>query len=609
MDERELVLTSLIYPLIFREAAQIGVATPIAAHIRELLKIQTPEPEVTKIGLPVPVTASVRNLYQKYVHPLQDYAQIGVAKPVGAYFKNIFNEHIQPIGDTTLIGVPTPVSAHQVNLLKNLQTFKTDHVVQISNAIPEAVYSTCKPVVFAPINLRGGYDGESIQLFWSNSSITHSHQNLYRSTTPFTESNLPPVYQYIFRGINSYIDEDVIEGTTYYYAVSTEAGLVQLVSNVTEVVTVEISNCDPHWDKVVALLHFDGELRDETGREWVIRGSALIEDGYFGGGLQRYGGSSSTYTDSLGLYNDTYTIEFWYRQDSNRGRYSAIFAVGRDNILFRVNPAGGIELLTNNNTWVGSGISPIIGEWYHVCIQRNVEGILGWFIDGIYRGGIARNPANGTVHIGYSSKDPNDAWFTLDELRITKGVARYTENFAPPTEPFPDFGCATPKLPEVIGEEFGGGFYIGDITIPDGPDAGTYAIIMAGIEGQARLAWKNPHSATPGSSSTVDGMANTLAMQADNPDIHYAGMHCLNYRGDGYDDWYMPAVDELNLAWLNRDVLAGLAMESQSYWSSTSTGSTSFYATYQNFSTGAQANSIMSNSIRVRPVRRIKKPD
>ena len=195
---------------------------------------------------------------------------------------------------------------------------------------------------------------------------------------------------------------------------------------------------DEHWDKVVVLQHFDGDLTDETGRVWNLGGSVLTEDGRFGGGLRRYGGEDSTYTDPLELYGDTYTIEFWYRQDANKGQFSAIFAVAIDAILLRVNPGGGIELLTNDDTYVGSGISPIIGGWYHICIQRNDEGVLGWYVDGIYRGGIVSNPFNGHVFIGYSPKDPNNAWFTLDELRITKGVARYTANFTPPTEPFPD---------------------------------------------------------------------------------------------------------------------------------------------------------------------------
>ena len=260
-------------------------------------------------------------------------------------------------------------------------------------------------------------------------------QRYYCSETPIDVNNLPVQKAIIAGDVRTYSDTAIEVGKTYYVAVSSVKGSIEKVSQVIEIST----GGDEHWDKVVALLHFDGDLTDETGRVWHLGGSVLTEDGRFDGGLRRYGGSNSTYTDSLGLYDDTYTIEFWYRQDANKGQYSAIFAVGVDNILFRVHPGGGIELLTNDNTYVGSGISPIIGGWYHICIQRNDEGVLGWYVDGIYRGGVVRNPYNGSVHIGYSPKDPNDAWFTLDELRITKGVARYTANFTPPNAPFPSY--------------------------------------------------------------------------------------------------------------------------------------------------------------------------
>lgn len=161
-----------------------------------------------------------------------------------------------------------------------------------------------------------------------------------------------------------------------------------------------------------------------------------------------------------------------------------------------------------------------------------------------------------------------------------------------------------PDLPTVIGEFFQGGYYIGNITIPDGPDAGEYAVIMAGAEGQATTQWKTANTNTLGTGSTVDGMANTLAMEAAGLAAHPAAAHCLGYRGDGHDDWYLPAKDELNIAWVNRAALAGLAMEVQSYWSSTQISTR--YAWNQLFPNGSQRDNDKNGSFRVRPVRRLK---
>ena len=273
-----------------------------------------------------------------------------------------------------------------------------------------------------------------LELNWKLDGFV-DEQRYYCSETAIDVNNLPLPKAVLAGDVRFYVDTDIDVGKTYYVAVGSVKNGVERLS---EVRLVRAVGGDEYWDKVVALLHFDGDLTDETGRVWNLGGSVLTEDGRFDGGLRRYGGEDSTHTDSLELYGDTYTIEFWYRQDANTWQFSAIFAVGTDSILFRVNPEGGIELLTNNNTYVGSGISPIIGGWYHICIQRNDEGVLGWYVDGIYRGGIVSNPDNGYVRIGYSPKDPNNAWFTLDELRITKGVARYTTSFTPPTKPFPD---------------------------------------------------------------------------------------------------------------------------------------------------------------------------
>ena len=88
--------------------------------------------------------------------------------------------------------------------------------------------------------------------------------------------------------------------------------------------------------------------------------------------------------------------------------------------------------------------------WQHICVAR-AAGTTRMFVNGSQAGS---SYADGNNYISASGR-PYIALFSnltfpgpdlgsspngyIDELRITKGVARYTSNFTPPTAPFPDF--------------------------------------------------------------------------------------------------------------------------------------------------------------------------
>ena len=100
-----------------------------------------------------------------------------------------------------------------------------------------------------------------------------------------------------------------------------------------------------------------------------------------------------------------------------------------------------------------------------------------------------------------------------------------------------------------------------------------------------------------------------------NSAVHPAAAHCLDYRGGGHGDWYMPAKDELNLFWLNiapgetqvPEFQSGgeqALYDSQYYWASTQYSSGNAWV--QRFSDGNQYNINKYNRLRrVRPVRRL----
>lgn len=166
----------------------------------------------------------------------------------------------------------------------------------------------------------------------------------------------------------------------------------------------------------------------------------------------------------------------------------------------------------------------------------------------------------------------------------------------------------TKLVPDTIGEYFRGGYYIGNVTIPVGSEnEGTYAVIMAGSDGEppTTLAWKTTNTGTPGTDSTVDGVANMDAMALAGLSLHPPAAYCASFVSDIYDDWYLPSKDELNLAWVNRVAIAGvLDLLAEIYWSSTQLNDTQ--ASVQRFSDGFQTQSAKHMARRTRPVRRVK---
>ena len=78
----------------------------------------------------------------------------------------------------------------------------------------------------------------------------------------------------------------------------------------------------------------------------------------------------------------------------------------------------------------------------------------------------------------------------------------------------------------------------------------------------------------PTSQNLIDGVANTIAIIAQSPAYASAAKLCSDYRGGGFSDWYLPAIQELKefykaLYNINNILAPGDGFHFDNYWSST----------------------------------------
>jgi hypothetical protein len=217
---------------------------------------------------------------------------------------------------------------------------------------------------------------------------------------------------------------------------------------------------DEEFDNVSLLLHGDGT----NGSTTIVDSSSspkavtAVGNAQISTAQSKFGGSSLAFDgtgDSLEVSSANvlnfgagdFTVECWIYLANTTQTKNIIRGIENNSFYFRV----GQSYLGNVNG-LGVARSNVADsdrcsftfsalQWYHIAVTRTASQIR-FFVDGIQQattnaadGSFAYNDT-GTVVIGSSTNEDFNGY--IDDLRITKGVARYTQNFTPPTAPFPD---------------------------------------------------------------------------------------------------------------------------------------------------------------------------
>ena len=213
------------------------------------------------------------------------------------------------------------------------------------------------------------------------------------------------------------------------------------------------------------LLHFDGTdtsttFTDESGKVWTARGNAQIDT------AQKKFGTASGLFDGTTDWIDTpdhadwqldggsntnlWTIDTWIRfngdpsgtdnavcgQYVNADNYWAWRFTTDDTMHFIIQSAASAIV---SLTWAWN---PAANTWYHLAIVKNGATGYSVYVDGTEIGATQTDTSPmpdfaAIFKVGMETTAGAhylNGW--LDEFRLSKGVARWTGNFTPPTGPY-----------------------------------------------------------------------------------------------------------------------------------------------------------------------------
>jgi hypothetical protein len=108
------------------------------------------------------------------------------------------------------------------------------------------------------------------------------------------------------------------------------------------------------------------------------------------------------------------------------------------------------------------------------------------------------------------------------------------------------FSANTKQVPTVIGQPFGGGYYVGPFSMTGNGVATHYLIISPKSVGEVAEKLWGP--LTTFTNSDIDGKTNSASL---NSSTYPAAFFCEGLSIGGYTDWFLPAKLQLEIAYYN----------------------------------------------------------
>jgi hypothetical protein len=213
---------------------------------------------------------------------------------------------------------------------------------------------------------------------------------------------------------------------------------------------------DLYFPQTKLLLPFDGANGATTtsdlsnsNKSSTIGGSATISTAQ-----SKFGGSSlntsSGYcdissSDIIAFGTDDFTFELWYYKTSATSGTTMLFdcRTGSSGSQYTISSSftgESPQWYVYSSTRITSSISTSLNAWHHFAVARS-SGTTTMYIDGVSGGSFSDSTSyiSSRVAIGAYRTLATQYSFPgyIDGFRITKGVARYTSAFTPPTSAHP----------------------------------------------------------------------------------------------------------------------------------------------------------------------------